>query len=301
MAHTGHNHGDSTQINQKKLLLSIVLNLIITLAEIIGGIISNSLALISDALHNFSDTLALVIAYIANRVSKRESTEMRTFGFKRIEILSAFFNSLVLIGISLFLFLEAFERFLDPKPVNGLIMMIVAIIGLLGNLFSIILLHGDRSKNLNIKAAYLHLLGDTLSSVAVVGGGILIYFYNLHWIDPLITIIIGLYIIREAWSILIETIEILMQGTPKELSLEKLKERIVNIPDIQDIHHLHAWRLNDKNIHFECHVDLGSDIPVSKTQKIGEEVEKILHDEFKIEHVTLQFEYHECKKEDECF
>ncbi len=301
MTHAAHDHGDIKQINQKRLLISILLNLGITVAEIIGGLLSNSLALISDALHNFSDTLALTIAYIANRISKRKSTEARTFGFKRIEILSAFFNALVLISISIYLFYEAFERVYNPEPINGLIMLIVAIIGLLGNLISIILLSSDKSKNLNIKAAYLHLLGDTLSSVAVIVGGILIYYYNMHWVDPLITIIIGLYIIKEAWSILRETGEILMQGTPRDLSLDKLKSELMKLDHVNDIHHMHAWRLNDKKIHFECHVDLDLDLAVSQTQEIGDRIEHLLHEEFDIGHTTLQFEYHSCEKDVDCF
>ena len=158
------------QLNTKNLRISVWLNLIIALAEVVGGLLANSLSLLSDALHNLGDGLALLFAYVANKVGKRDATRRKTFGYKRIEILSAFINSMVLIAISVYLFVEAIRRFLNPAEVDGTIMLIVAIIGLLANVISVIILHKDSAHNLNVKAAYLHLIGDTLSSVAVIGG-----------------------------------------------------------------------------------------------------------------------------------
>ncbi len=172
--------------NKTNLLFSVLLNAGITLAEFIGGILSNSLALISDAVHNLSDTMAIVISYVAMLIGKKDSTSKNTFGFKRIEILAALFNAVVLIVISVYLFFEAYKRFLNPEPIQGKIMFIVATIGLLGNLVSVLLLHKDSSHNLNVKAAYLHLVGDTLSSIGVIIGSVLIYFWNIYWIDPLL-------------------------------------------------------------------------------------------------------------------
>jgi len=294
MSHHQHNPGDQSELNGKKLLFATLLNITISLVEIIGGLISNSLALLSDALHNFSDGVALLIAYVAHRISKRPSNEKKTFGYRRIQILVAFFNTIVLIVISIYLLYEAYLRFFDPQPIKGLVMFIVATIGLLANLTAVFLLQKDSKKSLNIKAAYLHLISDTLSSVAVIIGGVLIYFLETFWIDPVITVLISIYIIKESWQILKETIDILMQATPKDLSLQLIKKDIEMIDGINNIHHLHAWSLDDRSIHFECHVDLTADLRINETESIQQKIEKLLHDKYNIRHVTVQFEHSVC-------
>jgi cobalt-zinc-cadmium efflux system protein len=193
-----------------------------------------------------------------------------------------------------YLFVEAIRRFLNPAEVDGTIMLIVAIIGLLANVISVIILHKDSAHNLNVKAAYLHLIGDTLSSVAVIGGGVLIYFYDMHWVDPLITVLIGAYILKEAVSIVKETVDILMQGTPKDLDLDKVQEAIEQMPGIKNIHHVHTWSMDEKQFHFEAHVDLEKDIMVSDSTHMQQEIEKMLNKRFGIYHVTLQFEHDAC-------
>ena len=189
----GHHHHEMENGGNRSLLLATVLNVFITVVEIIGGIMANSLALLSDALHNLSDTIAILLAYIAAKVSRRSSNERKTFGYKRVEILAAFFNALVLIGISVFLVYEAIFRFSHPEPVKGLLMLVVATAGLIFNLLAVLLLKKYSGASLNIRSAYLHLLGDTLSSVAVIIGGVLIYFFEIYWVDPLITILISIY------------------------------------------------------------------------------------------------------------
>lgn len=288
-----HSH-NPIEPNKKNLLISVVLNASITAAEFIGGILSNSLALISDAVHNLSDTMAIIISYVAMRIGKKDSTSKNTFGFKRVEILAALFNAVVLIAISIYLFYEAYERFLNPQPIKGKTMFIVASIGLLGNLISVLLLHKDSSHNLNVKAAYLHLLGDTLSSVGVIIGSILIYFWNVHWVDPLLTIIIGLVIIRGTWSILRETIEILMQASPAGLDLKKIKSKLEDHSKVQNIHHVHAWRLSDDIVHFQCHADVNKNLPIKQIDEIRVDLENILHTQFNISHITIQMEYDTC-------
>ena len=295
--HHHHHHGSShsSDLKGKRLLLVTALNLVITIAQVIGGIISNSLALISDALHNLGDTIAILLAYIANRVSKRKANEKNTFGYKRFEILAAFFNALLLISICLFLFVEAYQRLLDPRPVKGFIMMVVAIVGFLGNFVSILLLRDKRGENLNIKAAYLHLLGDTLSSVAVIIGGFFMWLYEIYWIDPLITFLIGVYIIIHTWHVLAETFGILMQGTPPEIDLQKIRDRLRKITKVKDIHHVHVWRLNDTSLFFEAHVNTEKDFLISETDTIRSEIEHVLNSEFNIKHVTLQMEFSGCE------
>ncbi|UCG28740.1 MAG: cation transporter [Bacteroidales bacterium] len=284
----------SHRVSQGKMLATVALNLITTLVEFTGGILSNSLALVSDALHNLGDTFAITISYIALKASKRSSTVRKTFGFKRVEILVALFNSTVLIAVSIFLFFEAYDRLADPQPIRVNIMFWIALVGLLANLFSVFLLRKDAGHNLNIRSAYLHLLGDTLSSVAVIIGSILIRQYGLFWIDPVLTFLIGLFIIKETWSILRETIEILMEATPRELDLDFIKLEMEKHPKVANIHHIHAWRLNDTEVHFQCHADISDNMPILESDKVREELEDILIKKFDIHHVTIQVEYDSC-------
>jgi cobalt-zinc-cadmium efflux system protein len=290
-----HHHNT---VKGNRLLAATVLNFIISLAEVAGGLISNSLSLISDALHNLSDGLAIFIAWIANRISKRPSDAKRTFGYKRVEILAAFLNALILIAVSLYLFYEATLRIIEPEPVKALIMIVVAVIGLIANLAAVLLLRFDAKKNINVKAAYLHLLGDTLTSVAVIIGGILIYYFNIYWVDPVITILIGLYIIRHTWTILKQTIDILMQSTPAGVDLELIRKDLEHIPEISNIHHVHLWNMDDQSIHFEGHVDLSENSRISDTDSIYLKIEKILKEKYHISHLTIQFEYQKCNDHD---
>ena len=299
----GHNHGHHHHSHQhnlkgKNLLIATALNLVITIVEIIGGLVSNSLALLSDAIHNLGDTIAVLLAYIANLISRKSADEKKTFGYKRVEILTALFNAVVLIVIIVFLFIEAYKRFQEPEPIKGLIMFIVATVGLIANLVAVLLLRGDSQHNLNIRAAYLHLLGDTISSVAVIIGSILIYFFEVYWIDPVITVLIGLYIIKEAYVVLKEAVDILMQGTPATINLQEVVNEIEKHNEISNVHHVHAWRLDDKQIHFECHIDLIMDLTLSKADDIRTEIETLLQNKFGISHVTIQFEYNFCDQKD---
>ncbi len=270
------------------------MNFAIAIAEIIGGVLSNSLSLISDALHNVGDSLAVFLAYIAHLIGRRPSDQKRTFGYKRVEILAAFINAVLLIGISLFLFYEAVNRLMDPQPIKGRIMFIVAVIGLLANLVAMIILRKDSGKNINVRAAYLHLVGDTLSSVAVIIGAVLIYYFEIFWIDPVITILIGIYLIRETWFVLKQSVDILMQSTPEGIDLEQISKDICNVPSVHGIHHVHAWNLDDHSIHFECHVDLDDNYRILEAEKVYKEVESLLHEKYGINHVTIQLEYQSC-------
>ncbi len=291
-----HSHGHHQDLNEKNLLIATVMNVLITVAEVVGGILSNSLALLSDALHNLGDTFAVMLAFIANRIGKREATHKQTFGYKRIEILAALLNALILIAITIFLFYEAFQRFRHPEPIKGLIMFVVATIGLLANILAVILLRRDAGRNLNIRAAYLHLIGDSVSSVAVIAGSVLIYFYKIYWIDPVITVLIGIYILKETYSILRESVSILMQGTPAGLEIQHIVEALEDIGEVDNIHHVHTWQLDDSQIHFECHADLHEDLQLSRADSIRLEMEHLLSERFGISHVTIQFEYQCCDK-----
>ena len=289
-----HTHPQKNGSAEKNLLITTLLNVIITIAEIVGGILSNSLALLSDALHNLSDAVAVFIAYLASLISRRNSSEGKTFGYKRIEILAALFNAVVLMVICIFLIYEAYQRFLHPEPVKGAIMFWVALVGLAANLYAVILLRGQAGHSLNVKAAYLHLLGDTFSSVLVILSSVLIYFFRLYWIDPLITLFISLYIIKEAYSILKEAVNILMQFTPENINLQKIKLEVEKIPEVENIHHVHVWSLNDQQVHLECHIDLKKDFRISETEDLRNNLKSILVKEFGISHTTIQFEFNCC-------
>jgi len=292
-----HHHparGRETDISQRNLLLSALLNLGITAAEIAGGLISNSLALLSDALHNLGDTSAVIIAYLANRISKRDYSDKKTFGYKRIEILAALLNAVVLLVIIIYLFIEAFHRLKDPEPIKGLIMFVVAVIGFAGNLISVLLLKRDSARNINVRAAYLHLLGDTISSILVIVSAVFIYFLKVFWIDPLVTILLGLYLLKETWEILRQALGILMQETPQGLDLAAIKKELESLPEIDNIHHVHVWNLTDREIHFECHVDLTDDVRVSETESLNGKIRTLLSTRFGIAHITVQHEYNCC-------
>ncbi len=280
-----------SSISGGRLIATIVINLAITISEIVGGILTGSLALLSDALHNFSDGFAIVLAYVAYRYSRRSSNNKQTFGYKRAEILSAFINSLILIAICIYLFYEAIHRFFEPQVIEGELMLVFAILGLVGNLACVFLLKQDKNRSINVKAAYLHLLGDTMSSVVVTIGAFLIIAFGIYWIDPLLTVAICLYILKETFDITKETIEILMQSAPKDSDIEKIRQILKSIPEVQDIHHIHLWRLNDSQIHFECHLELNVDLSVSESERIIINAEKLLLKEFNITHTTFQIEY----------
>ncbi len=287
MAHSHHNK----EVSLNKLLFTIFLNLAITVAQIVGGIISGSLALISDAIHNFSDSVSVILAYFAQVLSRKPSTRKSTFGYKRAEILAAFINAVSLIGISIYLVFEAVGRFINPQAVNAGWMFWLGLLGLFANGISVVVLNREKDKNINIKAAYLHLVGDALTSVAVVMGAVLIWLFQIVWVDAAVTILISIYLFVHTLHLLKESVTILMQMSPADLDVEAIKNRLMKIESLHDVHHIHVWNLTDKLIHFECHINLKNDLKVSETNAIFEEVRKILHDDFDIEHTTIQFEF----------
>jgi len=286
-----HSHHHPRPVNEKNLLTATFLNLVITVVEIAGGLLSGSLALLSDALHNLSDTFATFIAYLATVIGKREANQKRTFGYKRLEILAALINAVILIVMSFFLLEEAWHRWKNPAPINSSIMLVVGMIGLLANLYALLILRKDAGKNLNVKAAYMHLIGDSLSSVVVIVGGVLIQIFNIGWIDPLITVAISVFIIRSGFVILKQSVNILMQSAPDHLDIPAIKKRVEQQPEVLNIHHFHAWMLTDQEVHLEAHVELKSDLKLSQVKQVQHALEQSLKGDFGIGHITLQFEF----------
>ncbi len=292
-SHHHTHHHDVSELSGKKIFWVTLLNATITIAEFVGGLISGSLALLSDSIHNLSDTLAIAFSYVAHRISLRPKNSKKTFGYKRAEIIAAFVNASVLFAVSGMLIIEAFKRFANPEPIDGTLMMTVAIIGLSANLFSVLLLHKDSKGNLNIKSSYLHLLNDTISSVGVVVGGVAINLWGITWIDPVITLLISGYILRETFLIIKKTVDILMQSSP-DVDYEQIKKDVESIPGIVNLHHVHAWMINEQSIYFEAHVDM-ENIKLCEAEKITQEIERLLKTKYSFSHTTIQAEVNRCE------
>jgi len=285
-----HHHVDTK--NEKKLLITIFLNILITLSQFIGGIISGSLALMSDALHNLSDVVSLVISYVAEKMSKREFTDKETFGFKRIEILAALFNSTTLIVVALYLMYSAFISFFETEHlIQSEYVIFLALLSIIFNGASVFILFKESKNNINIRASYLHLLSDMITSVAVMIGGILMYYFSIYWIDSILTIFIGIYLLKEAMNIVKETYGILMNFTPHNISIYEIEKEILAIENIKNIHHVHVWSLTENQNYFEAHIDLNIDLKLSETDLIIKEIKNILKEKFNIKHSIIQPEF----------
>jgi len=287
-------HNDHELPTGRNLLISNLMNLIITVSEIVGGIVSGSLALLADAFHNATDTLAGVLALWTLHLGRRAHDEQYTFGYRRAEILSAGINAGAMAVISLILFREAYERFLHPVPIKGGIMLVVALVGLVANFVSVLLLHRSAGESLNIRGAYLHLLSDTLSSVGVVVGGIVVIVWHVTWVDPLVTVLVAAWVLKEAFSVVREAGGILMERAPIGLELARLEADICALSHVKDLHHIHVWQVSDTETMFEGHVNV-EDISVSETGPIRAQIQDLLHTKYGITHATLQFEFECCK------
>lgn len=295
--HEGHTHShDVSNISGKKIFWVTLLNGIITITEILGGIFSGSLALLSDSMHNLSDTVAILLSYVANRIGKRPKDSKRTFGYKRVEILAAFINSTALLVISVWLLFKAYDRFKHPETIDSTLMLIVASIGLVANFISVYLLEKDSHDNMNIKSSYLHLISDTVSSIGVILGGIAIKLWGITWIDPIITVLISLYILKETWHILKKSIDIFLQSSPN-LDYDSIKRDIEKIDGVLNIHHTHGWMMDDKTIFFETHIEF-NDMMLSEIETIYAKIEHILEHHYGVSHVTIQPETNRCESKE---
>ena len=277
--------------SSRKLKVAIALTSVILFAEIIGGIISNSLALLTDAAHVFMDVLALGLSLSALTIACRPLDEKATFGYHRAEIFAALINGILLIIVVIFILWEAYERLLSTPEIRAFEMLGVASIGLVVNLYVTLSLRGHR--DLNIRGAYLHVLGDTLSSFAVIAGGVVIILTGYYVVDPILSIIISCVIVYNSLRLLKESVDILMERTPKHIDVEKLKEEILEVKGVHGLHDLHVWSICS-NVHaLNAHLMVGS-ISVKDTEKISFEINRRLIQDYRISHTTLQFECNEC-------
>lgn len=287
MVREHHHH----EVEGKNLFFTILLNAGISFAELIGGIIAGSISLISDAIHNFSDVLSLMISYIANKLAKREATEKQTFGFKRSEIIAAFFNSATLIVLAFFILYEAIGRFINPVEISGNLVIWLASGSIVVNGLSVLFIKKDAEGNINMKSAYLHLFGDLITSVAVLVGGILMKYLHIFWIDPLFSILIALYLIYMSWDIFKSSLKIMMQFTPENIDVEVIAKNISKMEGVKNAHHIHIWQINEHDIMFEAHIDIKNNIKITEFEQILHSVTAYLHSKYEIHHVTLQPEF----------
>ncbi|MGS2725728.1 cation diffusion facilitator family transporter [Psychroserpens sp. BH13MA-6] len=287
-----HNHNHSHEdLKGRNLIISILLNIIITVAQVIGGVVSGSLSLLSDALHNFSDVLSLIVSYVANRLSKKKASLQKTFGYKRAEILAAFVNAATLIIVAILLIIEAIERFQNPQSIDSSLVIWLSLIAILGNGFSVLLLKNDAKNNINMRSAYLHLLTDMLASVAVLIGGLLMKYYQLFWVDSALTLLIALYLIWVGFDLLKTSTKMLMLFTPDDINIKEVVRAVNKLPKVSKLHHVHIWNLSDNELHLEAHLDLKEDITTTMFNELLTDIETILHEQFNINHVTIQPEF----------
>ena len=299
MGHHHHPHSEAdTAGSERRLIWSIALNLLITVAEVIGGVLSGSLALLSDALHNFSDTASLGISLAARRIGRRAATSNKTFGYKRAEIIGAFVNLVTLVLIALFLIKEAVERFLNPQPIDGTIMLVVATIGLRANVLTALLLFRDVKGSLNIRSAFLHIVSDAVSSVGVVLGGVLIVQFQIYIVDPILTALIALYILYHSYEMLRETTDILMESVPKNIDLDEVVAEVEAVDRVLGAHHVHVWQFDEQNVALEAHVVIDKD-DLEHMEAVKHAIKDRLGTRFHIHHTTLEFEFIPCHDHDD--
>jgi len=283
--------GGSDDSIEQSLRIAIILTLVFFLAEVAGGFLSNSLSLLSDAGHMFRDALALLISFSAIRISKRLPTRTKTFGYHRVEIFAALFNSIMLLGISVFIFLEALERIGSPPVIDAPLMFVVAIMGLFINIYIGLRLHG--SEDLNVKSAYFHVLSDALSSLMIVIGSIFIHFTGNGAIDPIVSIIIVIVIVISSFGIMRSSIRILLEFTPEGVDLEKLIDDLEGIDEVSDVHNVRLWSICSNINAFDAHFVVG-DRTLNDAERIKSSIRIILADH-KIQYSTIELECDRCE------
>lgn len=285
----GHNHGAGA--NSRMLAIALGLTTAFLIAELVGSFLFDSLALLSDAAHMFTDSAALAIALAAIRIGQRPADDERTYGYRRFEILAAAFNALLLFAVAGYVLWEGIARFLEPVEVQSTGMLAVAAIGLVVNIVAMRLLAAGKEQSLNVKGAYLEVWADMLGSIGVIGGAILIMLTGWQWVDPLVAIGIGLWVLPRTWTLLRDTTHILLEGVPRGLRLAEVRAAISGTPGVVSTHDLHVWSMTSDDISVSAHVELEQD---ADAEQVRLAVAETLHDRFDIEHATIQVEEEAC-------
>ncbi|MGR2921122.1 cation diffusion facilitator family transporter [Acinetobacter sp. 1125_18A] len=285
-----HSHAVVTEGNVKKLTFALALTSTFLIVEVIAGFMTQSLALLSDAAHMFTDAAALAIALIAIKIGKLPADDKRTFGYQRFEILAALFNAMMLFVVAIYILYEAYQRFSQPPEIQSVGMMIVAVIGLVINLISMKILFSSSKESLNIKGAYLEVLSDALGSVGVIIGGAIIYFTGWMWVDTIIAVLVGFWVLPRTWVLLKQSINILLEGVPEEIDIEKLRNDLLSVKGVESIHQLKVWAITSKNVHLTVHLFA----PEADRNQLYQQVMEMLSHQHGITEMTLQIEDNEC-------
>jgi cobalt-zinc-cadmium efflux system protein len=300
---TSHVHTERINVQNangiRRLILALFVNLVLTVVQVIGGIISGSLALVADALHNFSDAAALLITLIARKWSEKPADENRTFGYKRAELIGAMINLTTLILIGVYLLFEAIMRVFEPEPIAGWIVVIIACVALVVDVITALLTYAMSKDSLNIRAAFLHNVADALSSVAVIIAGTLIIFYEWYIVDTICTFLIAGYVLFHGYIEIKSVIRILMQSVPADIDLNEVINSLEEIENIKEVHHLHVWELNEHERSLEAHVVI-SESGYQDAEIIKGQIKDILNESFHISHSTIEFEYESQSENKNC-
>ncbi|HYK05282.1 MAG TPA: cation diffusion facilitator family transporter [Thermoanaerobaculia bacterium] len=295
MAH-GHHHHHHTSVS-RKLTIATAANVLVVVAELSIGIYAGSLALVGDALHNLTDAAALIIALVAVRLEKRQPTHEKTFGYQRAGILAAFINAGLLVAFTLFIFREAWERLQHPHDVDTSLMLIMAAIALVVNAATAISIHHESRHDVNIRGAFVHMVGDAVSSAGIiVAAGLIQLTGSMKW-DALVSIVIGLLILWSSYGVLRESMNLLLEGMPSGIDPHAVTESLGRIDGIYGVHHLHIWALGPSSPALSAHLMVG-DVPVKTTSRLLDEINEMLAHDYRIAHTTIQFEFAECSADD---
>lgn len=295
----GHVHGAQAEGGKRGLLIALSITVVMMVAEVIGGLLSNSLALLSDAGHMLTDSLALALSFFAMTFAVMPATEKKTFGFYRLEILAALVNGTVLLIVSLFIIYHAYQRILAPQPVEGGLMFVVAALGLVVNLVGGFFLLKHRKTNLNIRGAFLHIVGDALSSVGVIIGGIVIIYTGWYLIDPLLSILIAIAIIISAGALVMESVHVLLESAPSHINIALVAAEIAKVAGVREAYHIHLWTITSGVYALSAHV-LIDDQLVSSSRDVLDEIRSLLSSRFKVLHSTIQLECERCDMSPSC-
>jgi cobalt-zinc-cadmium efflux system protein len=287
-SHGGHAHGiDRNTANRRRLVITLVLVGGYMIAEVIGGLVSNSLALLADAGHMLSDVAALALSLFAMWIARRPPNPRRTYGYYRAEILAALVNGATLVAISIYIFIEAYQRLREPPEVVGGVMMGVAVGGLVVNLLGLWILNGGKTANLNMRGAWLHVLTDAFGSVGAIAAAALVWAFGWNWADPAVSALIGLLVIYSSWALLKESVSVLMESAPAGIDVDAIRDAIISVPGVAGVHDLHVWTITSGIDSLSAHV-VASD-RAEQGQLLGD-IRRVLHDRFGIDHQTIQIE-----------
>jgi len=291
MHEQNHSHNHSTI--GRNLIITIVLNFGITTFQVLGFFVSGSLSLLSDALHNFTDVFALVISWIADKVAKKENTIKATFGFKRSEVLAAFINTVTLFVVAIYLIIEAVHRFLEPQATEIDTQWIIwgTLVSIVGNLLSVLVLYSQSKDNINVKASFVHLLSDLYTSVAILIGGVVMHYYQMFWLDAVLSILIAVYLLILSVKLFSKTLNILMQFSPIDFSEKDIENIVARFDEVENIHHLHIWEMTSGRTMLMAHMDFRQNIDLKQANQVMIKVSRILKEEYQIFEVTIQPEF----------